>query len=87
MCGRFYVGGVMRVTAWLLDTHYRGSERTHRPADFFCRLLLFFLLLADFPPLCWGVGVGGCVLFEKWIVDASILTRSRCIVLQFQKVC
>ncbi len=62
-------GGRQSVMAVVDEAHYRGSEGT----QFLCCLGAHW-----FPPGCGslsgvsGVGVGGCVLFEKCIVDASI---------------
>ena len=65
----------MRVIAAPDVTHYRGSEETRAPVPGFVWGLVSGLLrrcslaTAD----CVGsYGVGGCVLFEKCIVDASI---------------
>ena len=67
--------GTVRVIGGLNIAHYRGSERTR------CRRV--FLLGDMAVRVCSGahwfprtgllcVGAGGCVLFEKCIVDASI---------------
>jgi hypothetical protein len=63
---------VRRVTCVLVVAHYRGSERTCRmTAGSLCAHCVVGSLMCSVMG-CGGPAGGGCVLFEKCIVDASI---------------